>query len=914
MRKTTLIIAAAAVIILISAFTVIPESTDAADSYTANVLIEENGKTVRLTGTGSTFKDVITSAVSSSGHAIKMSSIWVNSFDGKEAPDGKSWTVQQWLPPKGWQIVDFKDADKTIANGTSYYIYLSDETVDETKLKKTYSSPSYEPVSKGYFFIQMKEDVNANSYVTSVLTEEKRSTGFWISGEGSSMAYAFMDACKKYGIELDMSDGVKGTVVDPDYIGWLNSLMGLKDELKQGDIMTGNWLYWSQFYWDGDAGKWVYSQTLGHYDPAVNPYCALIRQITTKDNVSTDLSQTPSDAPVSEIDNGCIVTFVDGDGVKTTQTVPYFGSATAPATASKKSTSSVTYVFRGWDGDYGHIIGNVTIKALFDEIRNTKVTGVTISESKGSLTPGESFTFKAKVTPSNATVTDIIWSVSDSSVASIDSSGKVTAKKVGTVIITATSSDGGYTDRKTLAVTATDDTVWSVSVDGGDVWIEVGKTEKLTATVEPSNAKDKTVTWKSSDKSIAEITSDGTLTAVASGKAVITVTTNDGGYSDSVTVSVMKSSDNVWNVTIDGGNREIAVGENVKLNAVVIPDTAKNRSVEWSVSDDSVAAVDSDGNLTGKKVGTVTVSVKTADGGLEDSITVNVIPQSGQAAYVSVSSGDFIIESGGTKNLTAYVDPNAVKKDVAWYSSDPSVLSVDEKTGKVTAVKPGSVKITVITLDSGVEGYCTAGVYAKDDVSYIRENHIESEEGKAEIEIPSDVRKVLTDSDSGYTVITDNLGSVTLSSDILKTNTGELILSVSTVDKSELRDVQKKIVGNSQVYSYQINGSDVSDLGGKATVSIPYTLKTGESAKDVRVYCVDYKGDLESFACTYDSNKSAVTFETTHFSLYFVTTENLISSDGGQTSDNTLFIAIGVIAVIVIIGAAVFIRSRSGKA
>ncbi len=908
LRKTTFIIIAAVAIMLMSAFTVMSDDADAADSYTVNVLIEENGKVTKLTGTGSTFKDVIKNAVTSSGHTIDMKAIAVSSFDGKTAPDGKAWTVQQWLPPREWQIVNFKDADKTIANGTSYFIYLADVTTEE--LKKTYSSPSYEPVSTGYFFIQMKEDVNANSYVTSVLTEEQRRTGFWIWGEGSSMAYAFKDACSRFGIELDMSDGVKGSVVDPDYIGWLNSLMGLKDELKNGDIMTGNWLYWSQFYWDGNAGKWVYSQTSGHYDPAVNPYYALVRQITTKDNVSADIDQSPSDVPVSEMKNGCKVTFVDGNGNETVRNVPYFGSADAPSTASRKPTSYASYVFKGWEGNYEHVTGDVTVRAVFDEIRNTKVTGVTITDSIGSLTVGESFVFKASVSPSGATVKDVKWSVSDSSIASVDSEGKVTAKKTGTVRVTATSSDGGYTDTKTLVITSSADSVWSVSIDGGDVWLEVSKTGKLTATVEPSEAKDKSVTWKSNNESVAKIDSEGNIAAVSEGKAVVTVTTNDGGFTASVNVSVMKSSDNVWTVGIDGGDREIKVSENIKLNATVLPENAKNRNVKWSVSDDSVITIDQDGSIIGKKLGTATVTVKTEDGGIEDTITVKVVPQPGQASYVTIRSADFIIEAGKTTELTADVDPDALKKDVAWYSSDSTVLSVDEKTGKVTAVKPGSVKITVITLDSGAEGYCYVGVYAKDDVSHIKESTVESNNGKAEAGITSELKEVLAENNSGYTVTTDRLGSVTLDADILKSNKGEMVLSVSSVEKSELRDVQKKIVGNNQVYSYQINGSDVSDLGGKATVSIPYILKTGESAKDVRVYCIDYKGNLEPFGCTYDSKTSTAVFETTHFSLYFATTENLLPSDDNQSSDSTVFIAIGAVIAIAAIGAVVFVIRR----
>ena len=54
--------------------------------------------------------------------------------------------------------------------------------------------------------------------------------------------------------------------------------------------------------------------------------------------------------------------------------------------------------------------------------------------------------------------------------------------------------------------------------------LEVGKTTTLTATVEPSDATNKSVTWRSSDNSVATVAADGTVTAVKAGTATITAT------------------------------------------------------------------------------------------------------------------------------------------------------------------------------------------------------------------------------------------------------------------------------------------------------------------------------------------------------------------------------------------------------
>ncbi len=902
MRKTAMLAAVLVLALTASAVLVATDDSDAASGYTVNVYIEDGGSVLKLSGSGSGLTEILRNAVTSGGHTIDVGSVKVNSLDGKEAPDGKAWTVQQWLPPRGWQIVDFSKASASMVDGTSYFVYLSDVTADG--YERTYSSPTFEPTATGYFFIKFVEDVEANSYVTSTLTKEQRTSGFWISGTGSNMAWAFKNACEKYGLELDMSDGIKGNIVDPDYIGWLNSFLGLKDELMSGDTETGNWKYWSQFYWNGD--RWVYSQTSGHYDPGVNPYFALIRQITTKDVVSTDLGTTPSDAPISKINNGCIVKFVDGDGktVKT-QKVPYFGSATAPETATKTSTSEFSYVFKGWDGSYGQVISDTTVTATFDQVVNTRVIGVGITDSKTSIPSGTTYQFKATVYPSDATDKSVKWSVSDSSVASIGSDGTLRALKSGSVIVTVTTVDGGFSDSVQVTVTGETDKVWSVKISGTPDSLEVGKTATLKVTIEPSGAKDKTVSWSSSDEKIATVDQNGKVTAVSAGEVEITVTTQDGGYTDTATIVVTPSSKSVWSVEIEGGDAEVQNGKTVKFVAKILPTTAEDKTVVWSVGDESIAAIDQNGQLTGKKFGTTTVVVCTNDGGKTAEIQVNVVPGPGQAAYVNIDEGDQVLEKGSTVKLTGNVDPSAVKKDVIWYSGDEFIATVDSK-GNVTAVSPGTVRIFVEVIDGGAEASCLIRVYSDEDVSHISEDDVKVEEEIASVDVDAKRMKALADNGASYTMKTDGLGTVVLSSDVLSKSSseGSITLSVKIMAASDLRDAQKKVIGGRQAFEYLVNGSDAPDLGGKATVSIPYTLKDGENAKDLKVYCVDFRGNTEEFACTYESGMAV--FETTHFSVYFVSSEKSDGSDGGSDS-SALWIGIAAI-IVVVIGVAAYVR------
>ncbi len=91
-----------------------------------------------------------------------------------------------------------------------------------------------------------------------------------------------------------------------------------------------------------------------------------------------------------------------------------------------------------------------------------------------------------------------------------------------------------------IVVTVKESTIHveSVSLNKNTMKLLIGDTEKLTATVSPDNATDKSVTWSSSKESVAVVGDDGTVTAVAVGEATITVTTVDGGKTATCTVTV----------------------------------------------------------------------------------------------------------------------------------------------------------------------------------------------------------------------------------------------------------------------------------------------------------------------------------------------------------------------------------------
>jgi len=173
-------------------------------------------------------------------------------------------------------------------------------------------------------------------------------------------------------------------------------------------------------------------------------------------------------------------------------------------------------------------------------LKPPSVTGVKLNKNALTLKVGATGELLPTVSPSNAANKIVGFSSSSSAVAVVDSLGKITAKKVGTAVITAKTLDGGKTAKCTVTVTLPPTvSVTGVSIPGALKNIIVGNTATLKATVSPSNATNKSVAWSSSNSKIVRVDQSGKVTAVGAGKVTIKATAKDGSKkSASVSITV----------------------------------------------------------------------------------------------------------------------------------------------------------------------------------------------------------------------------------------------------------------------------------------------------------------------------------------------------------------------------------------
>ena len=148
-------------------------------------------------------------------------------------------------------------------------------------------------------------------------------------------------------------------------------------------------------------------------------------------------------------------------------------------------------------------------------------TGMSLEPETMSLLVGDKGRFTCEFTPSGASA-DVTWSSSDESVASVSSTGMVTAIGEGTARITATT-DGGLTASGTVDVVPAPEAVSLPATQD----VIVGYRFKLTPTLTPTNAVT-TYKWKTADEAIATVDAEGKVRGLKKGTTTVTVTTENG--------------------------------------------------------------------------------------------------------------------------------------------------------------------------------------------------------------------------------------------------------------------------------------------------------------------------------------------------------------------------------------------------
>lgn len=353
-----------------------------------------------------------------------------------------------------------------------------------------------------------------------------------------------------------------------------------------------------------------------------------------------------------------------------------------------------------------------------------KVTQIQLSQTRASLNEGKELQLTATVLPTEATNQSLTWSSSVEGVATVDSTGKVTAIKAGTTVITATAKDdSGISASCTVQVTVPTVKVTGITLNKTTASVVKGKTVALTATVTPDTATDKTIKWTTSNKNVATVSTDGVVTAKAAGTAIITATAaDDSGVKATCKITVTNPVVKVTKVTLNKTTASVVKGKTLTLKATVTPTNATNKNVTWKSSNSKVAKVDEkSGVVTAVAAGTATITCTAADGSRKSATCkITVTNPAVKVTKLRMNKTSVDLLKGKTVQLKVTVTPsNATNKAVTWTSSNKKIATVTSN-GLVKAVRTGTVTITAKAKDgSGKKVTCKINVYADSVESYV---------------------------------------------------------------------------------------------------------------------------------------------------------------------------------------------------
>lgn len=370
------------------------------------------------------------------------------------------------------------------------------------------------------------------------------------------------------------------------------------------------------------------------------------------------------------------------------------GVVTVDATGMITATGSgsATIVIQTEDGGYIDMT-NVRV--------HQPVSAITLSSTEMSVKKGTEFWLSATVLPENADNKNVVWTSSDTSLATVAADGKVTTLACGTVTISCVSADNS--EVVAYCVVEITEPVTGLTLNTYYQNIVAGTRFVIVPTVLPIDAINKAVTYTSSDASIASVDANGIVSGIKGGTCEIIVTTVESNLTATCTINVIEY---VTSVAISGNSQYLNIGNTMDLTATVETETATNKSVVWTSSNNGVASVNQSGRVTGISDGSVVITATAADGsGVAAAVVIRVI---NPISSISLNQSKVTINVGETIGISATINPsNASITTLQWISDDETIAKV-YPDGDVEGISEGRTIIHATSTDGNeIVASCT---------------------------------------------------------------------------------------------------------------------------------------------------------------------------------------------------------------
>jgi uncharacterized protein YjdB len=257
-------------------------------------------------------------------------------------------------------------------------------------------------------------------------------------------------------------------------------------------------------------------------------------------------------------------------------------------------------------------ISNLKINSKADiELKNAEIEMLVVNADGAKLSSDDKSKIQTLVTNNKE------YTIDDENTLNIDNTVK-----------TENQNQNNDKDKDTDEKKEEDDGPINISVRGIELEKEelellIGDVLQLKAKVKPSSASNRKVIWTSSDENIVSIDESGKISATGVGQAIITATTYNKKYKAECKVTVKEDVIKVTGIELSKSEAFLKLNENVKLDAVIMPENATNKDVTWTISNEDVASVEN-GLITAKAIGETNVTATAVDGNYTASCRVIV--------------------------------------------------------------------------------------------------------------------------------------------------------------------------------------------------------------------------------------------------------------------------------------------------
>lgn len=545
-----------------------------------------------------------------------------------------------------------------------------------------------------------------------------------------------------------------------------------------------------------NSATWRYAHSINPLYPASSISLAKDITVLKTKTIKIEYSILPENAGIKELEwssSNTNIATVDANGLVT-----------------GKKTGTVTISAKTKDGT--DIVASTIVKVLPLPIETMAFVETSVSVAK---TQNKTISLTFDPHEDNYKYY-MVWTSSDESVATVAQNPNssypleaiVTAHKIGKTTIKAEAQDGSGISA-TCEVEVTPLLVSDISLQTTSVVRTIPI--QLKADVTPAEADNKKLKWTSLTPDIATVTEDGMFTGLKMGTAKIKAEATDGSNFSKI-FNVEITGLPVSSISLPTTPISVVKTKTGKIKVVFEPLAADNQKLTWTSSRPDIATVDNEGIVTGKKVGTTSITASTTDGtNLKASVDVNIEPLKVETMAFAEPSVSIVKTEDKTITLTLNSE-EVDNKSMVWTSSDESVATVVQNMNAVypleaivVAHKVGKTTIKAEAQDgSGMSATCEV------EVTPLMASDISLQTASVVKTIPTQLEANVSPAEADnkklkWTSLTPDIAIVTVDGTMTGLKMGTAKVKAETTDGSNL----------SCVFEVQVTGLPVS------TISLP---------------------------------------------------------------------------------------------